>query len=372
MVAGGKNVYMNRRQIDSRRKKQMIRWSSLLTRVSFWAVIVFCIRDIYARLEEMQMNLERLEMQQYGMVQTSGDVQQPDKFNDVDYVDGPDTWEVGKPIERMEEEVLQRLGELGQTSSLIEGICQNHSRYPKELLAALANNPEMADFVSDYPDGDGMAGGITVSEKEQEFPLFLQWDRRWGYESYGDSCIGLAGCGPTCLSMVLFYLTRDETHTPDSIAAYSMKNGYYVEGTGTSWALMEDVPKLYGIKVSSISRAANNMKAVLDNGGIIICAMGKGDFTISGHYIIIYGYDNEGFMVNDPNCVARSGRRWTFSEIENQIARLKIRLKVFGYMIGRNHSPYASVCFFPGRPGGLIREIAWRVGMLYQIKSKKL
>ena len=98
-----------------------------------------------------------------------------------------------------------------------------------------------------------------------------------------------------------------------------MENGYYVEGTGTSWALMEDLPKLYGIKVSSISSSANNMRAVLDNGGIIICAMGKGDFTISGHYIVIYGYDNEGFMVNDPNCVARSGRRWAFSEIENQI-----------------------------------------------------
>ena len=32
-------------------------------------------------------------------------------------------------------------------------------------------------------------------------------------------------------------------------------------------------------------------------------------------------------------------------------ARLKIRLKVFGYMIGRNHSPYASVCFFPRQAG---------------------
>lgn len=91
------------------------------------------------------------------------------------------------------------------------------------------------------------------------------------------------------------------------------------EPAGTSWALMEDLPKLYGIKVSSISSGANNMRAVIDNGGIIICAMGKGDFTISGHYIVIYGYDNEGFMVNDPNCVARSGRRWAFSEIENQI-----------------------------------------------------
>mgnify|MGYP002508544130 CR=1 FL=1 len=318
MVTGGRNALKNRRQIENRRKK-IIRWISLLVKVSVLVVIVFCIVNIYARLEKMQMELKRLEIQQYGMVQTSADTQLPDKINDVDYADSLETWEVGKPIERTEAEVLQRMGELGQTSSLIEEIYQNHSQYPKELLAALANNPEMADFVSDYPDGDGMTGGITASEKEQEFPLFLQWDRRWGYESYGDSCIGLAGCGPTCLSMVLFYLTRDEMHTPDSIAAYSMKNGYYVEGTGTSWALMEDVPKLYGIKVSSISRTANNMKAVLDNGGIIICAMRKGDFTISGHYIVIYGYDNEGFMVNDPNCVARSGRRWTFSEIETQI-----------------------------------------------------
>ena len=319
MVAGGRNVGMNRRQIESRRKKQLMRWISLLVRVLVLLVIVFCIRNIYVRLEEMQMKLERLEIQQYGMVQTGADVQSPDKLNDVDYVDSLETWEVGKPIERTEAEVLQRLGELGQTSSLIEGIYQNHSRYSKELLAALANNPEMADFVSGYPDRNGVTGGITASEKEQEFPLFLQWDKRWGYESYGDSCIGLAGCGPTCLSMVLFYLTRDETYTPDKIAAYSVENGYYVEGTGTSWVLMEDVAKLYGIKVNSISSAANNMRAVLDNGGIIICAMGKGDFTISGHYIVIYGYDNEGFMVNDPNCVARSGRRWTFSEIETQI-----------------------------------------------------
>lgn len=319
MVTGGRNVRINRRQMEIKRKKQLMRWISLLVKVTVLLVIVFCIRNIYARLEEMQMELERLEMQQYGMVQTSADAQPPDKLNDVDYVDSLDTWEVGKPIERTEAEALQRLGELGQSSSLIEEIYQNHSQYPKELLAALANNPEMADFVSGYPGRNGMTGGITASEKEQEFPLFLQWDRRWGYESYGDSCIGLAGCGPTCLSMVLFYLTRDETHTPDSIAAYSMKNGYYVEGTGTSWVLMEDVPKLYGIKVTSVSSTANNMRAVLDNGGIIICAMGKGDFTTSGHYIVIYGYDNEGFMVNDPNCVARSGRRWTFSEIETQI-----------------------------------------------------
>lgn len=153
-------------------------------------VIMFCIRNIYARLEEMQMELERLEIQQYGMVQTSADTQSPDKINDVDYVDSLETWEVGKPIERTEAEVLQRLGELGQTSSLIEGIYQNHSHYPKELLAALANNPEMADFVSGYPDQNGMTGGITASEKEQEFPLFLN-----GTGAGGMSPMGIAVSG---------------------------------------------------------------------------------------------------------------------------------------------------------------------------------
>jgi len=32
---------------------------------------------------------------------------------------------------------------------------------------------------------------------------------------------------------------KDESYTPDKIAAYSVENGYYVEGTGTSWALMD-------------------------------------------------------------------------------------------------------------------------------------
>lgn len=133
MVAGGRNVRMNRQQMESRRKKQQIRWISLLVKVAvvIVIVIVFCIRNIYARLEEMQMELERLETQQYGMAQTNADAQSPDKLNDVDYVGSLDTWEVGKPTERTETEVLQRLGELGQTSSLIEGIYQNHSRYPK-------------------------------------------------------------------------------------------------------------------------------------------------------------------------------------------------------------------------------------------------
>ncbi len=75
MATGSRNIWMNRQQTEIRRKKQLIRWISLLVRVSILAVIVFYIRNIYSRLEEMQMELEQLEIQQYGMVQTSASTQ---------------------------------------------------------------------------------------------------------------------------------------------------------------------------------------------------------------------------------------------------------------------------------------------------------
>lgn len=266
----------------------------------------------------MQNTLKRIEVLQYGTVVYNGNV-----YEETDYVSSIGVVNVGKPVQRTSSQILERLSELGQNEPVIKEIYSNYSLYPENLLAALANNPEMADFAAGYLDGvASTAGGLTNSEKEQAFSLFLQWDPRWGYQPYGTDNIGLSGCGPTCISMVLFYLTRDEKLTPDKIAAYSMENGYYVEGTGTAWALMEDMPKLYDIKTAKPRVSERAMKSVLENGGIIICAMGEGDFTISGHFIVIYGYDMQGFMVNDPNCVARSNERWTFSEIQYQIKNI--------------------------------------------------
>ncbi len=231
---------------------------------------------------------------------------------------------VAKPVKRNSAEVLVRLKELSKDSEIIEGIYKNHSLYPEKLLEALANNPEMAGFAAGYLDCDAKAaGGLTKAEKEQEYPLFLQWDPRWGYAEYGDdSNIGLAGCGPVCLSMALYYLLGDESLTPDKIAEYSMKNGYYVSGTGTAWSLMTDVPVKYGLGVSQPAASERTMKSVLDEGGIIICSMKPGDFTAVGHFIVIYGYDAEGFRVNDPNCVARSRQRWSFNDLGEQIKHI--------------------------------------------------
>jgi len=243
-------------------------------------------------------------------------------LEDTDYVSLCGLPEVDKPVKRTEKEVLAKLKELAEDSGIIEDIYRHSSDYPDKMLEALANNPEMADFVAGFPESEAEASGegLTDAEKEQEYPLFLQWDPRWGYAEYGDSSnIGLAGCGPACLSMALYYLLDDEELTPDKIAAYSMEKGYYMSGTGTAWALLTDVPALYGVEVKQPKASEWRMKKDLDMGKVIICSMGRGDFTAAGHFVVIYGYDEDGFLVNDPNCVARSREKWTFEQIKGQI-----------------------------------------------------
>ena len=327
MGNSGRNVRMSKQQIAKRKKKRLQKKIYNFFIIGIIILLLFCILNINARLTKVQTTLEQLDIRKSGALYINQSEAEQAVYKE-DEATGYDrsisAADVGRPIERTEEEVLARLTELGRDNSVIEEIGQDYSRYPKDLLAALANNPEMADFVAGYSEGSkNSSGALTAAEKEQDYPLFLQWDPRWGYRSYGSgSCIGLAGCGPTCLSMALFYLTRDDKLTPDKIADYSMENGYYVEGTGTAWALMEDVPKLYGISVTKLSAEESSIKAILDSGGVVICSVGRGDFTTSGHYILIYGYDSEGLLINDPNCVARSNQKWVFGEIRWQIKNI--------------------------------------------------
>lgn len=318
------------RQMEYRRRKQLKK----LQRNIFYAVLGMTlvlygmrIRQLGVSLTKVQTTLKQIEALQQKAAESSSDAvdtfgeQQAGGQLTADFISSIQAVHLDRPIKRTREEAVQRLKELGQSNPVIAQIGQNSSLYPENMLTALANNPEMADFAAGYLEKDKVAtGGLTEEEKRQDFPLFLQWDPRWGYASYGvDSNIGLSGCGPTCMSMVLYYLTGDETLTPDRIADYAMENGYYVEGTGTAWALMQDMPGLYGVRVIEPDMSEYGFRNALSKGRVLICAMGAGDFTAAGHFIVIYGYDQDGFMVNDSNCVARSQKRWTFEEIRGQI-----------------------------------------------------
>lgn len=230
---------------------------------------------------------------------------------------------VEQPVIHENSQLSKDLQEYALTNKTAAKICENYEKYPKELISAFLNNPEMEDFVAGYLNADiTVQQGFTETEISEDFPLLLQWDKRWGYQPYGKSIIGLSGCGPTCLSMVLVSLTKDAEKTPAWVAQFSEEHGYYVEDSGTSWSLMTEGAASLGLSATELSLDESVMKTALDNAKPIICTVGPGDFTTQGHFIEIYGYDENGFFVNDPNCIARSSQVWSYEKLQGQIKNM--------------------------------------------------
>lgn len=196
--------------------------------------------------------------------------------------------------------------------------------YPDILLEDLKRNPEMLEFVEGYNDVHKKSSeGLTFEERKKKVPLFIQWDKRWGYEPYGTSDIGISGCGPTCMAMVIYSLTRNTEATPPVLAQKSINEGYYVEGIGTSWKFMREAALDYGVIASQFDMLGEQeMADRLKDGNLIICAMGPGDFTNSGHFIVIYDYSRKKFSVNDPFSYTNSSKKWEYTTLISQCQQI--------------------------------------------------
>lgn len=197
----------------------------------------------------------------------------------------------------------------------------SQEEYPEELLELLEKNPETYDFVTGYPEREKYQGqeiDLTGEVTPGQVPLLLQWDRRWGYDSYGSEMIAIAGCGPACMSMAYTYLTGETDRNPREMAKFANDNGYYTEA-GTSWSFFTDGALQLGLSGVEIGLDEAKMKEVLDRGDVIICSMRPGDFTTTGHFILIRGWDEKGFFVNDPNSRANSGKQWDYDTLQSQI-----------------------------------------------------
>ena len=198
------------------------------------------------------------------------------------------------------------------------------SEWPIELKQLMLKNPETTDFVLNYPTLKDKDFDIDLSEHTytDSVPLFLQWDKRWGYESYDEDMIAIAGCGPTCLSMVCVHLLHDESLDPKTIADFSVENGYRVDGNGSSWSLISEGGPQLGLNVWELPLDEQSIISNLEQGNPIICVMGPGDFTQSGHFIVMTDYIDGMIKINDPNSIIRSEKLWDFYQIKDQINNL--------------------------------------------------
>ena len=133
---------------------------------------------------------------------------------------------------------------------------------------------------------------------------YLQKDPRWKDKPYcvpgESSTIGSAGCGPTCAAMIIETLTG-KAFTPEDACKWSLEHGYKALHQGTYYSYF--VPQLaaFNIKCDMLSWTStygkpnheNHQKALemLQQGYYLIALMNKGNWTSSGHFILVWWAD---------------------------------------------------------------------------------
>jgi hypothetical protein len=184
--------------------------------------------------------------------------------------------------------------------------------------------PEAESFVLNYPfmKDDVQYIDLSMYENCTEMPHLMQWDTQWGYTQYSGDLFGLTGCGPTCLSMVSIYLLQDTKYDPRYIADFSEENGYYTTGSGSNWTLMSQGGKKLGMQVKELPLVWDIIKDNLEDGNPVVCVMGPGDFTETGHFIVLSGVQDGMLKVLDPNSITRTEKLWDFEKIQDQIQNL--------------------------------------------------
>lgn len=216
-----------------------------------------------------------------------------------------------------------QLENMAKEDTRVQQILDNYETYPEDLLVMLTRNTDLIEFVLGYSEYKGQVLSDTVGSIEQgEIPLLLQWDNRWGYSRYGDSILAICGCGPTTLSMVITGLTGDDTVTPSVVAEFADANGYYVAGSGSRWTLISDACLHFGVTASETSLSKQTIFSELEQGHPVICCMRPGDFTTTGHFIVLTGIEDGKIKLNDCNSIERSAQLWDYETLEYQIDNL--------------------------------------------------
>lgn len=197
------------------------------------------------------------------------------------------------------------------------------SALPADLQKLYKDNFETADFVSSYLEEKDKPRVVSLKKykAEKQVPLFIQWDKQWGYLPYGDSIAGVNGDGPMCLAMAGYHLTKDEKFSPDKVIAFAQENGYFEQGKGTLASLMKEGAAALGLVSNELKTTKDAVFAALGEGRLVICLVKSGGLSSEEHYIVLRSYDGDKFFINDPTSVVNSEKEWLADEIIPQIKK---------------------------------------------------
>lgn len=184
----------------------------------------------------------------------------------------------------------------------------------------IGNDSDTMEFVYNYENSitDFLYEEGESKKYGRSTPYYIQWDDRWAYKPLGNNNIGFAGCGPTSMAMVLSRLENDPSITPLTIADHAHN---YMTDNGISWKFFTDEAYRYNRSIDNIPLDEEYMVNALEKGPLIV-SVGPGYFTMYGHILVIDSYSNGKFVINDPNSLKNSERKWLYEDIKDQILNI--------------------------------------------------
>ena len=161
---------------------------------------------------------------------------------------------------------------------------------------------------------------------------YLQTDPKWAaldYSAPGEkTTIGASGCGPTAMAMVLA-TWADPNVNPKTECAWALAHGYKAPRSGTYYGYFEPAGRRYDLTVyrlnytniygNSTTADPAQAKDALDRGDLVIACMGKGNWTSSGHYVLVYGIDSGTVFINDPASTKAARTKGSYELFKKQV-----------------------------------------------------
>lgn len=195
--------------------------------------------------------------------------------------------------------------------------------------------------------GSNGSGYTTTS---RGFPRFLQYEGPWaqlrygncpptyqagqGNHKYTEGTFADAACGPTSLANVLKYYQQKgqlvvksgfsakygSTINPQTVAGIILTydSKLRVCGNGTDPSFIEKIGETYfNLRVSS-DVSWDSVKDALRQNTPVIALMGSGVFTDSGHYVVLYGINEDAGVVYSSDSYTRNVQEASFDNVSRQ------------------------------------------------------
>jgi len=153
-------------------------------------------------------------------------------------------------------------------------------------------------------------------------PMYMQWDSQWANVEYGAGTLSDTGCGLCCGAMAVQILTGT-TCTPDELVSLS-HGATLSDGVNDIDKTVDFIRNSWGaetnIKASEVIYEPDAIAEMVNNDWIAFGSchgyFGDMETSDSGHIVLIYDVDENGFYIRDPYCITNN-RQFSFEEFNS-------------------------------------------------------